>query len=118
MLNNNSVEEYIESAPKEVQPKLRELREIIKMTVPWAEEKISYGMPFYGYKGRLVYFGLSKNHIGIYIPPPVIENHKKELKDYETTKSAVRIPLNKKLPISLIKKLVAARVKINEDAIK
>jgi len=113
-----NVDSYIENNPKEIQVKLKELRAAIMDIVPKAAEHISYGMPFYGYKGRLVYFGVSKNHIGVYIPPPVIGEHKSELKDYETTKSAVRIPLNKKLPITLIKKLVLARVKINEDANK
>jgi len=77
-------------------------------------ERISYGMPFYDYKGRLAYFGLAKAHIGLYIPPPVIEEHKKELADYETAKSTVRFPLDKKLPVTLIKKLVQARMKKNE----
>jgi uncharacterized protein YdhG (YjbR/CyaY superfamily) len=77
-------------------------------------ERISYGMPYYNYKGHLVYFRLAKAHIGLYVPPPVIEEHKNELKDYETAKATVRFPLDKKLPIMLIKKLVKARMKKNE----
>ncbi len=71
-------------------------------------------MPYYGYKGRLVYFGLRKAHIGVYIPTPVIEEHKSELEAYETTNATVRFPLDKKLPIALIKKLIKARMKKNE----
>jgi uncharacterized protein YdhG (YjbR/CyaY superfamily) len=58
----NDVDEYI--ALREVQDRLRELRAIIKSAAPRAEERISYHMPYYHYKGRLVYFGLSKvsNH--------------------------------------------------------
>ena len=55
-----TVDEYIAQAPKEVQDKLKELRAVIRTSAPGVEERISYGMPYYYYKGRLVYFGLSK----------------------------------------------------------
>ena len=109
------VGEYISSAPKEVQQKLKELRTIIKEVAPNSLEKISYGMPYYGYKGRLAYFAFAKKHIGLYLPTPIIEEHQSELKDYETAKATVRFPLDQKLPILLIKKLIKARVKKNEE---
>lgn len=108
------VDSYIKVAPRETRGKLIQLHEIIKATVPKAEERISYGMPYYEYKGRLAYFAAFKKHIGLYIPPPVIEEHKKELKDYETARATVRLPLDKPLPIALIMKLIKARVKKNE----
>ena len=108
------VDAYIAAAPKEVRGKLKELRKVIKSTTPKAEEKISYGMPYYAYKGRLVYFAFARKHIGLYVPTPVIEEHKKELRDYETAKATVRFSLNKKLPLALIRRLVKARMKKNE----
>ena len=111
-----SVNEYIANAPKEVQGRLTQVREAIKAVAPGAEEKISYGMPYFGYKGRLVYFAYAKKHIGLYIPPPIIEEHKNELREYVTAKSTVQFPLGKTLPIPLIKKLVKARVKWNDGA--
>src|SRR3989344_6455070 len=107
----NDVDEYIANTPKAIQGKLKELRAVIRKTAPKAEERISYSMPYYGYKGRLVYFAAFKNHIGLYLPPPIIEEHQQELKDYGTSKSAVRFPFDKKLPVALIKKLVKARMK-------
>ena len=108
------VDSYIAAAPKEVRTKLRELRAAISAVAPKAEERISYGMPYYGYKGRLVYFAYAKKHIGLYVPTPVVAEHKKELKGYGTSMATVRFPLDKKLPVALIKKLVKARVKKNE----
>ena len=108
------VDEYIASAPKEVQGKLKELRATIKETAPNAEEKISYGMPYYGYKGRLAYFAYFKNHIGLYAMPPILKGHQNELKKYQTAKATIRFPLNEDLPIALIKKLVKAGIKNNE----
>jgi uncharacterized protein YdhG (YjbR/CyaY superfamily) len=114
MKKAKDVESYINAAPKEVQAKLKQLRKIVKMAVPKAEERISYGMPYYGYRGRLAYFAAQRNYIGLYIPPPIIAEHEKELRGYVTTKSAVHFPNDKPLPVGLIRKLVFARKKWNE----
>ena len=109
-----NVDAYIAAAPKELQSKLKELRAVIRKAAPSAVERISYGMPYYAHQGRLAYFSLAKAHIGIYIPTPVIEEHKSELKDYDAAKATVRLPLDKKLPVALIRKLITARMKKNE----
>lgn len=109
-----NVDAYIAAAPSEVRHKLKELRTAIREAAPDAEERISYGMPYYSYRGRLAYFRLSKNHIGLYIPTPVIEEHKSELEHYETARATVRFPLDKKIPVVLIKKLVKGRMRKNE----
>jgi uncharacterized protein YdhG (YjbR/CyaY superfamily) len=110
-----NVDDYIKAAPLNAQTKLAELQSIIKAAAPKANEKISYGMPYYGYRGRLAYFRLAKTHIGLYIPPPIVAQHKEELKDYGTSKATIRFPLDKKLPAKLIQKLIRARMKKNED---
>ena len=71
-------------------------------------------MPYYSYKGRLAWFGLHTTHIGLYLRPPVIEEHKVELKGYQTTKSAVHLSLDKEIPVALVKKLVRAAMKKND----
>ena len=109
-----TVDAYIATAPKEVRGKLKELRAAIKGSAPDAAERISYGMPYYHYKGRLAYFSFWREHIGLYLPTPVIEEHKRELKGYETSTATVRFPLGKKLPTLLIKKLIRARKMKNE----
>ena len=109
-----SVDAYISAAPREVQPKLRKVRAAIREVAPAAAESISYGMPFYSYRGRLAWFGLQRAHIGLYLRPPVIEEHRGDLAGYQTTKSAVHLSLNKEIPVPLIKKLVRARMKMNE----
>jgi len=109
------VDAYIAGTPKEAQGKLQALRATIRQAAPDAEERISYGMPYYHYKGRLAYFRLWKNHLGLYVPPPVIAESKKELKNYETAKATVRFPLDRPLPVALIKRLIKARMKKNEE---
>jgi uncharacterized protein YdhG (YjbR/CyaY superfamily) len=114
------VDAYIAAAPKALQPKLREVRTAIRDVAPDAVESISYGMPFYSYKGergfegRLCYFGLLKGHIGLYLRPPVIEEHMDELAEYGTTKSALRLPIDRPVPVSLIKRLVRDGIRRHE----
>ena len=109
-----TVDAYIAAAPREVRGKLKELRATIKKTAPNSEERISYRMPYYHYRGRLAYFAVFRHHIGLYIPTPVVEEHKRELRNYETARATIRFPLDKKLPAGIIRKLVRARMKMNE----
>ncbi|MGH9669135.1 MAG: iron chaperone [Terriglobales bacterium] len=113
-----SVDAYIAATPKEARRRLKDLRAAIRKAAPDAQERISYGMPYYAYKGRLAYFAAFKKHIGLYIPTPVLAEHRKELKGYETSKATLRLPMDKKLPITLIRKLIKARAKENEKESK
>lgn len=108
------VDDYVSAAPKEARGKLSQVRAAIREVAPGAAESIGYRMPYYSYKGRLAWFGLHANHIGLYLRPPVIAEHRKELAGYVTTKSAVHLALDEEVPISLVKKLVKARLKKNE----
>jgi len=110
----STVEAYISAAPKEAQEKLKEVRRAIREVAPAAKESISYRMPYYSYKGRLAWFGLQKAHIGLYLRPPVIAEHKRELEGYSTTKSAVHLPLDRKIPILLVNSLVKSTLTMNE----
>jgi uncharacterized protein YdhG (YjbR/CyaY superfamily) len=114
MNSAKSVDAYIKAAPKELRRKLHDIRRSITTVAPYAEETMSYGMPAYRYKGRLAYFAYFKQHISLFVMPPVLLTHKKETSGYSTTKSAIHFPLNKKIPVVLIKKLVRAGMRQNE----
>jgi uncharacterized protein YdhG (YjbR/CyaY superfamily) len=107
---------YIRAAPKASRTKLLQLRRTIKAAAPGAKEGISYRIPYYDYHGALVWFAAFKNHISIFVRPPVIKEHKHELKGYETTKSAVHFPMNQPLPIAIIRMLIKARIVKNKAA--
>jgi uncharacterized protein YdhG (YjbR/CyaY superfamily) len=105
-----SIDEYIDSFPKEVASILQTVRQVVKDEAPDAEETIKYQMPTFTLNGNLVYFGAWKHHIGMY--PPVSENApvKQELAPYEGPKGNYQFPLDKPLPIPLIRKIVRFRV--------
>jgi uncharacterized protein YdhG (YjbR/CyaY superfamily) len=62
-----------------------------------------------------VYFAGYANHIGFYATPTGHEKFEKELSKYKQGKGSVQFPLDKPIPYSLIKKIVAFRVKNNQE---
>lgn len=113
MNRSRQVDQYVSKAPRELQGRLRTVRGAIREAAPEATEGFGYGMPYYSYKGRLAWFGLFKTHVGLYLRPPTIQEHKEELVCYSTTKSCVRFPIDGEPPVALIKMLVRARLRTN-----
>ncbi len=112
----NDVDKYLARVPKQARASLVKLRKIIKATVPDAEEQVSYQIPAYKYKGMLVGFASFKNHNSFMtMSPPLMKKMKDELNKYSTTTGTIHFPFDKPLPIKLIKKIVKARMKENED---
>ena len=111
----NNIDEYISAFPPQVQELLRQVRETIRKAAPNAEETISYGMPTFKLNGNLVHFAAHKNHIGFYPTPSGIEAFNKELSAYKSSKGAVQFPLDQRLPLTLISKIVKLRVKENKE---
>ena len=111
-----TIDEYIATFPRNVRDVLEELRRIIRESAPEAEEAISYGMPAFKLHGNLVYFAAWKNHIGFYPGgSSAIEAFKKELSPFKQAKGTVQFPLDKPIPLDLVKKIVKFRVKENES---
>jgi uncharacterized protein YdhG (YjbR/CyaY superfamily) len=104
-----SIDEYIASFPGEVQEVLEKVREIIKQAAPGADETISYGIPTFKLKGNLVHFAGYRQHIGFYPTPAGIAQFRDELSGYETSKGAVKFPLDQPIPYELIRRIVAFR---------
>ena len=113
-----NVDEYIATFPEATQQLLRKLRKAIREAAPQAEEFISYQMPAYKQNGMLVYFAGYANHIGFYPTSSGIRFFKKELAGYKTSKGAVQFPIDKSIPLSLVKKMVKFRVKENLEKAK
>jgi len=79
------MDEYIKAFPKDVQSVLEKIRQSIRKAVPEAEETISYRMPAFKLKGRVVvYFAAFRTHIGLF--PPAPREFKKEVSKYEGPK--------------------------------
>lgn len=114
MKSSASVDEYIAAADPKAKKALRDIRKTIKGAAPKAEEVISYQIPGYKYHGVLVFFAAWKNHVSFYPAPWNADSLKKEMSAYEGSKGTIKFPLDKPMPLTLIKKMVKYRVKENE----
>ena len=108
-----TIDEYITMFPKEIQPKLQEIRQAIKQAAPNSQEAISYQMPAFKQKGTLVWFAAFKHHIGFYPKASAIVTFKEKLATYKTSKGAIQFPIDQPIPLELIKQIVHFRVKEN-----
>ena len=112
-----SITEYINAAPKEAQEKLREMRACIREAAPGARESLKWGKPAFSYGRILVMFAAFKHHIGFYPTPSAVKAFAKELSEFVTASASIQFPLDKPLPLPLIRRITAFRVResIEED---
>ena len=110
-----SIDEYLAALSDDQRAALEKLRKTIRAAAPKAEECISYQLPAFRLNGMLVAFGATANHCAFYpMSSSTVETHKDELKDYETSKGAIRFQPDEPLPAALVRKLVKARIAENE----
>jgi len=95
---------------------LGKLRRVIKEPAPETQEIVNYGTITLKLNGNLVHFAAFKNHIGFYSSPSAIEEFKEPLLHCETSKGAIKFPLDKPITFGIIEKMVIFRV--NEVSIK
>ena len=108
-----TIDEYIDTFPKNVQVILQELRQIIRDSALEDEEAIRYQMPTFRLNGNLVHFAAYKKHIGFYPTPSAIKAFKENLSAFKTSKGAIQFPLTEPIPFALVKEMVQFRVKEN-----
>jgi len=106
-----TIDEYIRAAPTEAQAKLREMRDCIRAAAPGAQESLKWSMPAFSYHRILVTFAAFKRHIGFYPTPSAIKAFAKDLARFKTGEGSVQFPLDQPLPLTLIRKMTAFRVK-------
>ncbi len=111
MKTYKTIDLYIQSFPKDVSDKLKTFKTLTKKIAPTAVESISYGMPAYKLDGKVfVYFAGFKNHVSLFPFPSTVSKFKKEVSRYTTSKGTIQFPLNEKLPVSLITKIIKFRL--------
>jgi len=118
------VDEYIAKCPKEAQGDLAKMRAAIRAAAPGATERTDYfqmpgySYPGFDYDGMFAWFSFKKPHARLHVRPPVIQEHRRELAGYPSTKAIVSFPMGKPIPMALVKKLVKASVKAMKDKSK
>lgn len=106
-----TIPEYIAAAPPEGHKHLKRLYAILKKAAPKAEEAIKWGSPFF-IEPRFVYaFSAHKAHLSFSPTAEALEDFRKELKAFQTTKNFLKIPYDQPLPEDLIRRIAEYRVR-------
>ncbi|HYU93737.1 MAG TPA: DUF1801 domain-containing protein [Actinomycetota bacterium] len=106
------IDDYLDALEEPKRATLSQLRDTIMAIVPDAEQCISYGMPAFKVRGKTIAgFAAFKNHLS-YLPHSgsVIAKLSKETEGYTSTGGSLHFAIDKPLPKSLVKKLLAVRM--------
>ncbi len=111
-MSSEEVDKYLRTVEEPKRSTLEALRRTILEIVPDAEQVISYRVPAFRVRGKTVAgFAAFKNHLS-YLPfsGSVLRRLADELEGYTMTKGALHFPIDRPLPKTLVKKLIALRL--------
>lgn len=112
-----TADEYIANFPAAEQEALNAIRQANRSGAPDAEEVISHQLPAFKRDGFVLYYSAFTHHYGLSLPPPftAFEVFKEQLAPYEVSKSAIRLPKSRPLPLTLITEIAAYRAQENRE---
>jgi len=108
---STSVSEYLAALPPDVRRAVGRLRALIRAAAPKAVESRSYGIIGYKIDGRpFMYCGGFKQHVALYpVTAAMKREHGDALAPFQASKGTLKFPLDKPLPVTLIKRLLKTR---------
>lgn len=112
MKKPKSIDAYLKGLEPDKRRALEKLRKTITSIAPDAEETISYNMPAFRLDGKVIAgFIAAKDHLS-YFPfsGRTVTALKADLAKYSTSKGTIRFPVDKPLPVSLVRKLIKTRI--------
>jgi uncharacterized protein YdhG (YjbR/CyaY superfamily) len=111
-----TVDEYIEALPENVQLIVEGIRAVIRDVVPGVGEKISYAMPTFTLDGLpLVHVAAWKKHIGIYPLPPLDGDLAEEVAPYRAATDTMQLKYARPIPYDLVERVLAVMLSRRMD---
>jgi uncharacterized protein YdhG (YjbR/CyaY superfamily) len=107
-----TIDEYLASLTGEPRAALAKLRKTIRSIIPKAEECISYNMPAFRLNRTVVAGFLATTKGCSYYPfsGRTLTTLTRDVGEYEQTKGSLHFDPKKGLPVSLVRKLIKARI--------
>lgn len=112
----DEIDAYLAELDEQRRTTLEALRRSVLRVVPEAEQCISYGLPAFRVRGKVVAgFGAFKSHLA-YLPHSgqVLENVADHLTGYSRTSGSLHFPLDQPLPDDLVRRLIEAKLELLE----
>ncbi len=106
-----TVDDYLAALPERSRVVLEQVRVLIKAAAPDADEGISYGMPAFRLRGRvLVYYAAFTDHWSLFPgSKAVIDTFREELGARITGPGTIRFAYDEPFPAGIVTAIVAAR---------
>ena len=111
-MSRHEIDAYLDALDEPKRTTLSQMRDTILSVIPDAEECISYTMPAFRVRGKVVAgFAAFSNHLS-YLPHSgsVFPQLQDELQDYSISSGALRFAIDRPLPVPLVEKLIAVRM--------
>ncbi len=107
-----TIDEYLAGLDGTSRAALQKVRRAIHAAAPKAEECISYGMPAFRLKGKLIAgFRAAADHCSYHpMSGATVGTLAADLADYDTGAGTIRFSAREALPSPLVRKLVKARI--------
>ena len=106
------VQAYIKAASPKGRAALKKIRTIVRAAASGVTDGFSYRIPQARLDGKpFVWYAAFTHHVSLFPMTAAIRKaHAAALKGYKTSTGTVQFPLDKPLPLTLITRLVKARV--------
>jgi uncharacterized protein YdhG (YjbR/CyaY superfamily) len=105
-----SVSAYIEAAPKEAKPHLRELRALLKQLAPSATEAIKWGSPVLEEERILFAYSAHRTHLNFMPTGSSLDPFREALVGYKTGKDTIQLRYDQRIPKALIRRIAKHRL--------
>jgi uncharacterized protein YdhG (YjbR/CyaY superfamily) len=106
-----TVDDYFARLPVPARSALSQMRDVIRSVVPPdSTEVISYQMPAFKRDRILVWYAAFANHVSLFPGGSVLATFGDVLTRFKTSKGTIQFPLDRPIPVALIKRIVKARV--------
>jgi uncharacterized protein YdhG (YjbR/CyaY superfamily) len=111
-MSSDEITAYLDALDEPKRATLQKLRETILDVIPEAEQGLSYQVPAFRLRGKVVAgFAAFKNHLS-YLPHSgaVFLELKEDLVPYSKSKGALRFPTDEPLSKAIVEKLIKVRI--------
>lgn len=111
-MSSDEISTYLNTLDEPKRATLQKLRETILDVIPEAEQGLSYGVPAFRLRGKVIAgFAAFKNHLS-YLPHSgaVFPELTEELSGYKKSIGALRFPIDDPLPREIVEELIKVRI--------
>jgi uncharacterized protein YdhG (YjbR/CyaY superfamily) len=112
-----TIDEYIAGFTGPARDVLDQLCTLARDAVPTAGEAIKWGAPAWVHPSGTILFMISGHakHANFAFTPSTREAFDDDLTDFDTGKGTVKLPYGQSVPVDLLRRMIAFRVREHED---